>query len=366
MNLMTFVRLLVLLVIGSTVLALGAGVLGVGAHDSSGSTFFLASRSLHDALPLCRLEYPGAVEYRLVDQTNGQINALTLPERDEWSLLSVSPWRDQDGNLEAAGRWVCRREGEEEFCGIGSLRLADSTVKKRVTLDVLPTGKICWVYGRPGEVLFPAGDGQLYRCNIAGRAGENASDNSRKHPQKNESNVLKARAVAWKTEMPGLAVPRLGDPAVSSEPVLARLVFVSLSSQEFRAGRRINLPSKLWWLVLNDDGDAIVNAGRLIEPGPEEQWDDTISERLPNVVTGAGGEISLVYLTRSLGQKSWKLRSAKLEIGAETGLPRMHSGTALDVLAKDVTASPLVVSANGEQVFAIDGSGQIVKHSIPR
>lgn len=109
-----------------------------------------------------------------------------------------------------------------------------------------------------------------------------------------------------------------------------------------------------------------MNAGRLIEPGPEEQWDDTISERLPNVVTGAGGEISLVYLTRSLGQKLWKLRSAKLEIGAETGLPRMHSGTALDVLAKDVTASPLVVSANGEQVFAIDGSGQIVKHSIPR
>ena len=47
------------------------------------------------------------------------------------------------------------------------------TVKNRITLDVLPTGKPCWVNGRPGEILFPAGDGQLYRCNIAGQAREN-------------------------------------------------------------------------------------------------------------------------------------------------------------------------------------------------
>ena len=281
-------------------------------------------------------------------------------------MLSVSPWRDKDGNLKAAGRWVCRREGEEEFCGIGFLTLPDSTVRNRVALDVLPTGKPYWVHGRPGEVLFPAADGQLYRCNVAGHAGENALDNSRRLPLKNEGNRCKARAVAWETEMPGLTAAYLNDPAVSSDPLLSHLVFVSLSTKEFRDGRQMIRPSKLWWLVMNDEGDAIVNAGRLTIPGPEETRSDTIFERMPSVVTGAGGEIYVVYLTKISRQKFWQLQSAKLEIDAETALPRMRSGARSNELANDVAPSPLVFSANGEYVFAIDGSGQIVKHSIPR
>ena len=83
-------------------------------------------------------------------------------------------------------------------------------------------------------------------------------------------------------------------------------------------------------------------------------------------MTGAGGKISLVYLTRSASENSWQLRSAKLEIDAETSLPRMRSGVRLERVGQDLAPSPLVVSADGEYVYAIDGSGQIVKHSIPR
>ena len=73
MNLMTLVRLLVLLVIGWTVVALGAGVLGVGR------TWFCRVDVLHCPVhrsrtpcPLGRLEIPATAEYRLVDQTTGQ------------------------------------------------------------------------------------------------------------------------------------------------------------------------------------------------------------------------------------------------------------------------------------------------------
>ena len=272
---------------------IGRRALGVGAPDSSGSTFFVACPSLHDALALGRPDGRGDVEYRLLDQTNGQIKALALPDQEEWSMLSVSPWRDKDGNLEAAGRWVCRRDGEEEFCGIGCLTLPELTVRNRVTLDVLPTGKLCWVNDRPGDVLFPAGDGQLYRCHIAGQGRESTRDSSRSDPRKNEGTVLKARPVAWEMEMPGSAVAFLNDPAVSSKPLLGHLVFVSMSIKGFHEGRRVILPSKLWWLVMNDAGDKIVNAGRLTEPGPEEAGNDPISERLPIVVTGASGDTSL-------------------------------------------------------------------------
>ncbi len=51
MNLMTLVRLLVLLVIGWTVVSLGAGALGVGLDDAQEPTFFLPRPALEDALP---------------------------------------------------------------------------------------------------------------------------------------------------------------------------------------------------------------------------------------------------------------------------------------------------------------------------
>jgi hypothetical protein len=366
MNLMTFVRLLVLVVVGWTVLALGAGMLGIGRLDFSESTFFVARPSLHDALPMSRREDPLPAEYWLLDQTTGHSKAMALSAQENWSLLSISPWRDKDGKLEAAGRWVCRNEGQEGFCGIGCLTLPDSTVKNRVTLDVFPTGRPCWVYGCPGAVLFPTADGQLYRCNIAGRARENTRDDSPSSSHKNARNVLKARAVAWETKMPGRAAVFLGDPAGSSQPHLGRLIFVSMSIQDLRDGRPEILPPKLWWLVINVDGDAIVNAGRLTVPQPEESGNDTLFERLPSVVTGNGGEISLVYLTKNSNQKLWQLQSAKLEIDAETALPRLQSGAGLKLVAKDVLPSPLVVSASGEHVFAIDGFGQIIKHAIPR
>jgi hypothetical protein len=166
--------------------------------------------------------------------------------------------------------------------------------------------------------------------------------------------------------MPGLSVAFLSDPSTSSEPALGHLVFVSMSIEDSRKGHRVILPPKLWWLVMNDDGDAIVDAGRLTKPGSDESGNELIFERLPNVVKGVGGEISLVYLTRRAREQLWQLQSAKLEIDAETKLPRLRSGAGSKMLGQDLAASPLVVSVNGEHVFALDGAGQIVKHSIPR
>jgi hypothetical protein len=336
MNLMTLVRLLVLVMIGWTVLALGAGVLGIGAHDSSGSMFFSPRPSLQDALPLGRITHASDAEYRLVDQTNGQTKPITLPAQETWAMLSVSPWRDRDGNLEAVGRWVRRGEGEEEFCGIGCLTLPDSTVKKRVTLDVLPTGKPCWISERPGEVLFPAGDGQIYRCNIAGHSRKNAADYSGRGPRKDDGNVVKAHPLAWATELPARCVSFLTDPAVSSEPLLRHLVFVALTMRDYRQGQRLNLPSKLWWLVLNDEGDAIVNAGRLTAPRPDDRSDDATYERFPSVVIGSGGNISLVYLTRNTSERTWQLRWGRLEHDAKTELPRMRPLDGSNLLANDL------------------------------
>lgn len=366
MNLMTLIRLLVLLVIMWTVVSLSAGALGVGIHDVPELTFFLPRPALEEAMTEAKPDASGKVGYRLVDQTNGRVKPVALPETEAWSLLSVSPWRDRNGNLEAAGRWVSRGEGDEEFCGIGCLTLPDSTVKNRITLDVLPTGKPCWLPARPGEILFPAGDGQLYRCNITGRVRDKPADDRGRFSRQDEGNAVKARPVTWDAETPGEGVACVSDPAVLPDPGCRRLVFVALGAQERRGRTRMNLPTKLWWLLMNDEGDAIVGAGRLMDPGLNDDSDDRLFERLPTVVSRRDGKISLVYLTRLATDSSWQLRSTTLEIDPQTSLPRVVHGADPLLLAKNLRAEPPILSAWGESVYVIDQNGQIVEHLIPR
>ncbi len=75
------------------------------------------------------------------------------------------PLRGQGGELEAAGRWVNRGD-DGAFCGWGLFRLSDGAVLSRVAVEVLPSGRPCWVPGHPRTIVFPAGDGRLHRCQL--------------------------------------------------------------------------------------------------------------------------------------------------------------------------------------------------------
>jgi hypothetical protein len=367
MNLMTLVRLLVFVVVGWTVVALGAGVLGVGANDHATPTFYVPDPSLVDAVTLGRLDRPSGAQHRLIDRTTGHVEPLLLPAEKTWSLLSVSPWRDQHGLSEAVGRWVSLVDGEEAFCGLGLLKLPGGTLANCLTLEILPTGKPCWVPGQAGEILFPAGDGQLFRCNIACDG-----KNDRKSPLQGTShgdrdNVVVPRAVTWHNKPPGLGSVYLCDPTWSAEPALRNFVFVALSEQECVAGTRTHSAFKLWWLVMNDEGDTIVSAGRLTRPGQDEKKNDKLSERMPTVVVGSRGQFGLVYLAREPDAVSWQLRTVKLEIdhaGRSVGIqPEREADT---VVNDGLALSALVVSADAKSVHAIDIFGAHCEHSIAR
>ena len=178
----------------------------------------------------------------------------------------MSPWRDHDGNLQAVGRWVRREEGHDEFCGLGLLRLPDMTVTSRITLDVLPTGKPCWVPGRPGEILFPAGDGQLYRCKLGGHAEEErpfwfpaAITGGKPRPRQSACGDLGGSSAGF-----GCGLSRRSDLVVRTGGPPPG--FRGSQRDGSRGGHRVILPSRLWWLAMNDEGDAILAAGRLISP----------------------------------------------------------------------------------------------------
>lgn len=366
MNLTTLVRLLVVLTVGWTAVSLGAGALGVISRESREATFFLPRPALADAIAVGKPDVQGMSEYKLLDQTNGRLKSLNLPKDAAWSLLSVSPWRTKDGKLEAAGRWFSRRVGEEAACGIGFVTLSGQSVKKLITLDALPTGKPCWLPNRPGEILFPAGDGRLYRCNIAAKSHESGAEYPEEAPATAAEIEVAATALNWDAEIPGAGVVAITDPAVLPEPAFGHLLFVALGVQSCHDGQRTNLPTKLWWLALDDDGEAIVKAGRLLLPGPANSPDELVFERFPHVVGHPNGKLSLVYLERTAPNMTWALRACALELDPSTSLPRVAREDQALVLAKGLRPDPLIVSAQGDTVYAVDCDGEVVAHAIPR
>jgi len=368
MNLMTLTRLVALLAIAWVVVAMGAGILGVGAHSAGSPTYFLWNSSPHDAVAVAHPEDRSKEEYHLVDRTTGRTQPLAVPPDQKWGLLSVSPWRDQEGNLEAAGRWVSRFDGSEKptFCGLGLFRISDGTVLDRVKLDVLPTGRPCWIPDRPREFLFPAGDGQLHRCHLAGDRGDGAV----RHPQdKRGRNLGSARAlhpVTWRCQPPGAGKTFLADPEWSSDPRLRRFVIVALSHQQVEDGKRAYAPFEIWWLQMSEEADAILAAGRLTGRGLSSAADDSVIERFPSVSVGSERRLTLIYLTREPGTSSWRLCRSPLELDQKTGKPTLAPNPAgAEVLGDGLAPSPVIPLTDGRSVYASAAIGQIFKYPRP-
>jgi hypothetical protein len=318
-----------------------------------------------DTITLGRPDQSFNAEHRLIDRTTGRTQSIPMPADKIWALMSVSPWRDEHGVANVVGRWSSRGAGQEESFGLGLVEMPSGKLANYLELDVLPTGKACWVPGRTGEILFPGGDGQLYRCNILSDSPDGAKKRRRGAPRGIAGCPVVPRAVVWEIESPGLGNPYLGDPAWSTDPRFQNLVFVALSQQKNLGEKRINGLFKIWWLLMNDDGDAIIAAGRLTRPVCDEANDDMRSERMPTVVVGGDGRLSVLYLTREQPSRSWQLRQSRLELDT-TGAPsQKNDDTDLDrVIAAGLAVSPLVVSADARIVHAVDITGAHGQHAI--
>ncbi len=360
MNLMNMVRLCGLVVIGWTLMAMGVGMFGSLGRPAIETNFFLPKPALHEAVAISPPRLKGMEEYRLIDRSTGQAEPLPLPEDASWGFVTVSPWRDQEGNLEAVGRWSrLNASGEQAFCGLGLFSLADTTVVHSIDLDVLPTGKPCWVPGRPGDLIFPAGDGQLHRCHLT-RDSESqpASPDERARSASGASRLAATRAVAWRCAVPGSGSVFISDPVWPCDKQLKKFMFVSLSVQARVDGTRRYEPPAIWWLEMSERGDEILSAGPLTVA-------DQSIERMPSVAAGPAGRITLAYLTRPHGETSWRLRLAVLSLDGLTRKPVIAASPApSEELADRLLPIPPTFSSDGQSVFASTEDGRITKHSL--
>jgi hypothetical protein len=354
MSLMTLVRLAVLLILGWTLTALGIGALSGIVPSGDAPTYYLPQPALHEILSA---HWPGTQEHHLVDLATGRSTAVHLPPGEDWSLLSISPWRDPRGELEAVGRWVSR--DQDVAWGWGVVRLSDGAVLGRIGLEKLPTSRPCWIPGRLRSILYGAGDGRLYQCTLP--TGGDTGD-SREPPRDSSGQAVEPLPPAWRVPPPGLGEVFLADPVGSSDPRLRKWVIVALSVKRQRAGRVVFQQPRLWWLEMSERADAILAAGPLSGPAGDEPEpaDDTLAERLPSLAARASGSIYLVWLARRAGEESWRLRWAVLGFDSGTGRPHVDPDTVASIgSGAELATAPQVLSADGRRVFRVASPGRI-------
>ncbi len=360
MTLMNLIRGLITLLVCWTTAALGLGLFGIRGGALKSKDYYLPRPAFSDA---AAVGSPNGLkgEHVLVDTRTGALEPIRLKGDERWGFLSVSPWRDREGRLLAAGRWVRahRDDSEEPLWGLGVLRLPDATVIEHTPVDPLPTGRPCWLPDSPGVILFPAADGGLYRADVdlGGSDGE-ARENSREDWSTRGAGPSRVRLVSWAGKPAEDAPILIHDPVVSGDRGLRRLVFAAVAVPGHEGGRNVFGPSKLWWLELAEDGERIVAAKPLEAPGGQPLEPAGTTERFPNIAVEAG-RIRLVYLARRPGDASGVLRERELEFDPETGRPRAKSvAQNLAAAGEALAFGPLLVAADGKSVFALDRFGK--------
>ncbi len=354
-------RVLVILVVASFVAALVVSSLD-------------ASRSI--AAPLCATKVEAISSASrpdnqqdktccyLIDRESSRCDVVPLPINNQWGQLSVSPWCDVEGNTQG----VCRsfrstaNGAEQSFSGLTRLKLPAGEVIDEVKLDLVLTGRVCWVPSHPGRILFAAGDGQLYRHDFPGWNSDPGQPVPDVPPSSDETTPSR---VAWHCSPPHGGRVYIVDPVWPSHSLLRHLVFATIISQHRKSDRGYTGLPELLWLLMSDDGDVVKAAGLLDVPTKNTPGEHIVYRRFPNVELGRDGTIRIAYLERVRGERKYRLQVVPLEIDPESGHPHVLAHSQPRVLDEDIAPVSPLFSADGMSVFTVSRtSGLIVKRRI--
>ncbi|QEH38312.1 hypothetical protein OJF2_69130 [Aquisphaera giovannonii] len=280
----------------------------------------------------------------LVDRESGDVRPMALPGGERWEYVGISPWSVGGDEFEAVGRYY-RVDSRGGGCGLGRIRLPEGEVMERFDLDVLPTSRPCWVPGRPGRILFTAGDGRLYRYDLA--VGHRAPEGGRSTP----------RPLEWRCPPPPKVPCFLTDPALCTDPRFRDLAVVTLISQARGPGREIVQSTSLWWLRLDDDATAVEACGPIVEEPALDGGGARPLRRFPTLAAGRDGAPELVYLVKDERSPAMQMVLLPLEVDDRAGGLRMRPGAGPTTVSRGCAAVPPVVGAGGRTAygFAPDG-----------
>jgi hypothetical protein len=280
----------------------------------------------------------------LIDRGRDRPEPLSLPADCLWGMVSVSPWAGVSGELEAVAPCHRGTSGGEPFCGLARIGLPAGNLIEEVPLDVLPTGRPCWVPGRPGRVLFAAGDGRLYTHDFEPTAGAQRTVETARDP-------VVTSPVSWRCEPSGPNLPYIADPSWSVHPRLRHLLVALVIPTADASGREAPAARGFWWFEIEPDGGAVRDAGPLFDLGPARPGAAVHQPRFPVLTASPEGAVHLVYLARVPGTGSVRLEAVPVTLAGDHGKPSVEAGARPVVLCDDAALSPPVLSGDDRSVF---------------
>jgi hypothetical protein len=343
----SLIRLLVLLAIGTTMLAVGVAKLdppkpGVRARR----------------LP----KYTNINEYFLdaidrtphwMDAETGQIAAYPLEDGDVLQAASCSPWIDENHQYQIAGRWSNRtKDGPMSMSndfGIARYAFPSGKMLDQVSTETVPVAPPCWFPGTRARILFTAGDGMLYTYAFEPEAKRTDGDPGPKRD-------IRPTALTWRCPKPGKGNVFMSDVTWPEDPRISDRVLVSLREQRLNPkGVRAYSQTRLYWLKLNLAGTEILEVGSLLSDDESHKTDREFDHRSPTVGKLANGTLALAYLRQRAGDPGWESRITPIEFETDPHRPRGLASRSVPLFPK-CQPSHASFSADGRWVNAIRGS----------
>ena len=205
-------------------------------------------------------------------------------------------------------------------------------------------------------MIFAAGDGHLYRYAFEavapGVAGRGAHRDG-------------PRRIAWQAPSPGGGGVFLSSPCWPSDPRFDRVLLVVIKPLRGSVRQETSPGDQLWWVRLDEAGDAVVEAGFLLDPsGPP--GDRALHS--PAAGRTADGGVWLAYLSAARPRPGgWDLRVAPLAFDG-AGRPLALTGPGTMLAGRYSTDLPLAFSADGRYVRVLragDVRSQLVRVPLP-
>ncbi len=341
------IRLMGLLAVGSTLLAIGVSRLDppqpirrfhrpVTNHNINDYFLQTEDRKSH-----------------WIDSTTGGMTDLPVVGDDVFEAASCSPWVDDSGRRQAVGRWANRTFlgplTISHAFGLARYSFPDGRMLNQIATDVVPTGPPCWFPGTQARVVFAAGDGRLYRFGFEPAVPTGATSESGQAVDPQPS------ALDWGCPKPGGGEVFIGDLAWPDAPQLGgRLVAALWITDHDMAGKVQFSRTQLWWLKLNHSATEIIAAGPLVNHDVSGPLAKQFDERSPTVSALPDGSLALAYTRHAAGKPGWSAHLAPLTITADHDLvPTLESRTR--VAAAHCRSAPVAFSTDGRWLNVLVG-----------
>ncbi|OJW07093.1 MAG: hypothetical protein BGO49_27985 [Planctomycetales bacterium 71-10] len=281
----------------------------------------------------------------LVHREDGRTRRLAAPRSERWEYVSTSPWACEDGSMEAVARFATLNRdawAEEGSVGLVRLRLPEGEVLERIETDAMPTGRAAWDPAGGDRVVFPGSTGRLYSYGFGqGPAGEGST----------------VAALEWRGAPPEGREPFMIDPSWPQLPGPKRFLLVSMSPAQGMLPAGTSRPIAPWWLELDEDGQAIVDAGPLFDPEDPIALDPRGRIRHPSVIE-RDGRPRLLFLRYEPMQGGAAIYLADLDLDPATGRPSVRPGTVARVGDRATALGPLIPSLDYQPSSPNDESGR--------